>query len=162
MKFKHQPFIRIGRATISCMAMLLCLCFIFYLMIFIGTFGKIPTYKELKKISYASGSELYSKDSVLLGSYVKIDRANIKYENISPNVIHALIATEDVRFYQHHGIDFKSSLRVIFKSILGMDDSAGGGSTLSQQLAKNLYPRKDFMFFSLPINKIREMIIFKR
>lgn len=169
MKFEHLKFIRkyhriirFGRESIKCFAAILCLCFIFYLMIFLGTFGKIPTYKELKKISYASGSELYSKDSVLLGTYVKIDRANVKFNDISKNAIHALIATEDARFYQHHGLDLRSSLRVFFKSILGMDESSGGGSTLSQQLAKNLYPRKDFMFFSLPINKIREMIICKR
>ncbi|MBK7341764.1 MAG: transglycosylase domain-containing protein [Saprospiraceae bacterium] len=71
----------------------------------------------------------------------------------------ALVATEDARFFEHRGIDWISLGRVFIRTFLGRDLSQGGGSTLSQQLAKNLYPRKDHGWLSVPVNKIREMII---
>ncbi|TAE48398.1 MAG: penicillin-binding protein, partial [Bacteroidetes bacterium] len=74
----------------------------------------------------------------------------------------ALIATEDVRFYRHDGVDLFSMPRVFFKTLLLGDESSGGGSTLTQQLAKNLYPRREYGWFSLPINKIREAILAQR
>ena len=67
----------------------------------------------------------------------------MSYDELSPNLVHAAVATEDVRFYNHSGIDFKSLGRVIFKTLLGGDSSQGGGSTITQQLAKTLYPRED-------------------
>ncbi len=73
-----------------------------------------------------------------------------------------MIATEDIRFYRHNGVDTKSFFRVLFKSVLLQQESSGGGSTITQQLAKNLYPRRRYVLFSLPINKIREMLIARR
>ena len=93
------------------------------------------------------------------GKYFIENRTNVNYNSISPHIIQALIATEDQRFYQHHGIDIRSWARVLFKSILLSDQSSGGGSTISQQLAKNLYPRKDYWICTTPINKITEMMI---
>ena len=118
-----------------------------------------PGRKELQTIQNQVASEVFSADSVLLGRYYIQDRTEVTYENISPEVINALIATEDVRFYEHEGIDFVSLGRVVVKSIFLQDESAGGGSTLSQQLAKNLYPRQRYWVLSLLINKLREVTI---
>jgi penicillin-binding protein 1A len=116
-----------------------------------------PGKKELRTIKNQVASEVYSADSVLLGRYYIEDRTEVAYENISKEVINALIATEDVRFYEHEGIDFVSLGRVLIKSIFLQDESAGGGSTLSQQLSKNLYPRKRYWVLSLLMNKLREV-----
>jgi penicillin-binding protein 1A len=128
----------------------------------IGVFGECPSVNDLKALQNKNASEIYSVDSVLLGRFYFENRTNVKYEAISKDVINALVATEDVRFFQHSGIDYKSWLRVLFKSILSQDDAAGGGSTISQQLAKNLFPRKKYWAFSILINKMREMIIATR
>ena len=74
----------------------------------------------------------------------------------------ALIATEDVRFYEHKGIDLRSLFRVFFKTLLLRKEGSGGGSTLTQQLAKNLYPRSDYGILSMPVNKVKEMITARR
>lgn len=132
--------------------------FVFYLAIYFGFFGEVPTKKALKSLQNNSASEIYTADSVLIGRYFIQDRTNVKYEAISPFVVKALIATEDARFYDHNGVDVRGLFRVVVKSILLQDESAGGGSTLSQQLAKNLFPRKRHRYLSTPINKIREMI----
>jgi penicillin-binding protein 1A len=125
------------------------------LVVLISTPGK----RELIKIQNPLASEVYTADSVLLGRYFLQDRTYVKYDDISPVVINALISTEDVRFYEHSGIDFVSLGRVLFKSILLQDESSGGGSTLTQQLAKNLYPRKKYWVLSMVMNKLREVII---
>jgi penicillin-binding protein 1A len=134
------------------------LFFILMLVVIIET----PSKRQLRKVKNFVASEIYSADSVLLGRYFIEDRTEVPYEEISPAVVDALIATEDIRFYSHEGIDFKSLGRVLVKSILLQDESAGGGSTLTQQLAKNLYPRKDYWVASLLINKLREIITASR
>lgn len=133
--------------------------FVFYLCIYFGFFGEVPTKKTLKSLQNNSASEIYTADSVLIGRYFIQDRTNVRYQSISPFVVKALVATEDARFYEHRGVDMRGLLRVIVKTILLQDESSGGGSTLSQQLAKNLFPRQTHRFMSTPINKIREMII---
>jgi penicillin-binding protein 1A len=127
------------------------------LLVWSGTLGDLPGNKELSEVENPAATEIYSADSVLLGRYFIQERSTI--HEIPDFVEQALLATEDVRFYEHHGIDVVSLFRVLFKSILMGDESAGGGSTITQQLAKNLYPRKSYRHLSLPINKIREMII---
>lgn len=113
------------------------------LLVRVGAFGKLPNKQELVNIRNDNASEVYSSDGVLLGKYYTQNRTNVNYENISPDIINALIATEDARFFEHQGIDLRSWGRVLIKTILLQDDSGGGGSTLSQQLAKNLYPGKN-------------------
>lgn len=130
-----------------------------FFMVLTGLFGRIPSVKDLGKIQNYLASEIYSYDNVLLGRYYIQNRTNVSLDEISPYLTDALVATEDARFFEHNGIDKKSILRVIFKSILLQKESSGGGSTLSQQLAKNLYPRKNHLFFSMPVNKFREMIM---
>lgn len=130
---------------------------LFFLILVVLT--DTPGNSELNNIRNHVASEVYSADSVLLGRYFIQDRTEIAYEEISPAVINALIPTEDVRFYHHNGIDYRSLGRVLVRSILQNDESSGGGSTITQQLAKNLYPRREYIIFPVLINKLREMRI---
>lgn len=133
-----------------------------FLLVWSGALGSLPSHKELVSIENPAASEVYSADSVLLGRYFIQERSNITSADIPKHVADAVIATEDVRFYNHNGIDTRSLGRVLIKSLLLQNESSGGGSTITQQLAKNLYPRKNYWFFSLFINKMREMIIASR
>src|SRR5688572_2571338 len=138
-------------------------CVLFFiLLVWIGIFGRIPSKKELLGVRHQQATEVYSADSVLLGRYYLQDRSMVPATDIPQSLKQALIATEDVRFYQHHGVDTRSLARVLIKGIILQRESAGGGSTLTQQLAKNLYPRRSYWMFSLPINKVREIIIARR
>lgn len=136
--------------------------FSIYLIFDLGVFGEVPSVSELKDLQSQTASEVYSADGVLLGRYYLQNRTNIEYKDIPKHLINALVATEDARFFEHSGIDMRSWARVLLKSIILNDDSSGGGSTISQQLAKNLFPRIKYRFFSLPINKLREMLIATR
>lgn len=144
-------------AALGCFAVL-----ILYFMVLSGSFGEIPTKSELKVIKNANASEVYSADKKLLGKYYIQNRTELEYEDISPAAVNALVATEDARFYEHSGIDYRSLGRVLFKTILLQKENSGGGSTISQQLAKNLYPRQDYPIIGLVVNKFREMIIAQR
>ena len=135
---------------------------IFLSLIYLGIFGPIPNYAELKGIKQANSSELISIDGKVLGRYYVENRVDVQFSEIPPYLIHALLATEDTRFFEHKGIDIRALFRVFFKSILLMNESSGGGSTLSQQLAKNLFPRKSYWLASMPVNKFREMITAQR
>ncbi len=132
---------------------------ILFLAVFFGMTGHVPTSTQLKNIKNPQASEVFSEDGKLLGRYYIEHRSNVTIDEISKNVINALIATEDARFYEHRGIDEVALGRVLVKTILLMDKSSGGGSTLSQQIAKNLFPRNDVGLLSLPVNKLREAII---
>jgi penicillin-binding protein 1A len=125
-----------------------------------GFFGKMPSTEDLKLIESANASEVYTSDNVLIGKYYTENRTTIKLDSISPYLITALLAIEDKRFFEHSGIDLRSWMRV-FKGIATNTSGMGGGSTLSQQLAKNLYPRKNYFIpgLSIFINKVRENII---
>lgn len=135
---------------------------LFLASIYYGAWGKIPDYHTLKNIQNADASEVYSDDGKILGRIYAENRTNIDFSAIPINVINALVATEDSRFYSHEGIDEISMVRVLVKTLILGNKSSGGGSTLSQQLAKNLYPRKDFGKFSMPVNKIKEAIMASR
>lgn len=134
----------------------------FYCAVYLGAFGKIPNMDAIARLRLPQAAEVYSADSSLLGRYYLQERLPVSFPEISPTLIDALIATEDARFYQHSGIDRMSLLRVFFKSILLQDDAAGGGSTISQQLAKNLFPRREYPVIGIVINKLRETFIARR
>jgi penicillin-binding protein 1A len=153
--FGRKVFLFFIKAGIA----LVLLTFLFFLIVYVGFTGPVPSAEELQKIKNPSATEVYSNDGKLLGRFYVENRSNVRFDQISPNIINALIATEDSRFYHHRGIDEIALIRVFFKSILLQDRSSGGGSTLSQQIAKNLYPRKSFGPFTMPVNKIRESII---
>lgn len=129
---------------------------IFILTVFTGLIRPIPAKSELLKIQNPLATEIYSADSVLMGRYYIQNRQYLKPDEITTTLRNALIVTEDNRFYNHNGIDFRSLGRVFIKTLLLRKDS-GGGSTITQQLVKNLYPRTDYRFLSLPVNKLWEM-----
>lgn len=111
------------------------------LMIGNGVFGKLPTFEELENPRSNLATEIISADGKNLGGFFIENRSYVDYGDLSPNLVAALVATEDARFYTHSGIDFKGLARVGVKTVLLGDRGQGGGSTISQQLAKNLYPR---------------------
>ncbi len=122
-----------------------------------GMFGKMPSLTELENPSILQASEVYAIDGTLMGKYYtdKGNRSNVKYRDISKHVVDALVSTEDERFYQHSGIDFKSTLRAIVT--LG---SQGGGSTITQQLAKALLEQgSPKSAWRRVIEKVKEWII---
>ncbi len=135
---------------------------LFAILIYIGLFGKLPSKQELSTINNNVATEVYSANNVLMGKYYYQNRMIPYKNNISSNVLNALIATEDSRFFEHKGVDIVSMGRVIVRSLLLFDRSQGGGSTISQQLAKNLYSRKQYGNLSLLINKIKEIFIASR
>ena len=115
----------------------LVLAFVVFWLITEGALGYLPPLEELQNPKNTFASEVISADMQSLGRYYRYEnRVGVDYADLSPNLIHALVATEDVRFYNHTGVDFKSMFRAILK--LGR---AGGGSTLTQQLAA--YTRYD-------------------
>ena len=132
------------------------------LSIYLGVFGELPTAEDIVAIDQDNASLVYAADGTLMGKYYLINRQTIDNELISPYVRQALIATEDNRFFEHNGLDLISLGRVIIKSVLLGNTSQGGGSTISQQLVKNLFGRKNYRVFSLPVNKIKEIFIASR
>ena len=107
---------------------------------FLWLFGYSPTIKDIKSPNINIVSELYTIDGKLIGKYYKENRTPVEYDSISPAVIDALIATEDVRFYQHSGIDLRS---LVSSTISTAKGDRRGGSTITQQLAKNLYSTRN-------------------
>ena len=104
-------------------------------------FGFMPTFAELENPKSNVASEVYSADRKLLGTFHVENRSFISFEDLSPNLVKAVIATEDVRFASHFGIDLRGLMRVAIRTVAMGDRSQGGGSTITQQLAKNLFPR---------------------
>jgi penicillin-binding protein 1A len=163
----NSIFSKIKWKKLAIIAGFCCLAFIaffaiLYFAVVGGVTGPLPSKEELARVENPMASEVYSADSVLLGRFFVQERSNVRFEDIPKTVIDALVSTEDVRFYKHNGIDIRSLGRVMIKTLLLQNESAGGGSTITQQLAKNLYPRKKYSVLSLPVNKIREMVIARR
>ncbi len=129
----------------------------FTLLVFMvswGWFGELPPLEELENPKTYLASEVYSEDGVVIGKYFYQNRSNISYDDLSPNLVQALIATEDVRFYDHSGVDFRR-----FTSAVLFLGTRGGASTITQQLAKNLFPRKKFNnVFNKATTKLKEWI----
>ena len=121
-----------------------------------GVFGNMPSLEELENPSIQQASEVIANDGTLMGKYYteRGNRSNVKYRDISSNVTNALIATEDERFYTHAGIDFKSTLRALVT--LGQQ---GGGSTITQQLAKALLEQGSKNRAWRVVEKLKEWII---
>ena len=143
--------------------------FIFMIVIFIlisrGKLGYMPDFEELENPNINLATQVISGDGVVLGSfyYKNQNRTFVDYEDLPQHLVDALIATEDIRYYKHSGIDARSLARVLFRTILGGHRKSGGGSTISQQLAKNLFPRDTTRYNSrfkrtvkLLITKLRE------
>ena len=133
--------------------------FLMFIMIAQGWLGFMPSFEDLENPESLLASEVVSCDGVVLGKYFKENRSFVNYNEISPNMLNALVATEDVRFYSHSGIDLRGLFRVV-KGILTGNTSSGGGSTISQQLAKMLFPRESLdTKLELIFRKFKEWVI---
>jgi penicillin-binding protein 1A len=123
-----------------------------------GKYGFMPDFEHLENPNVHLATRIYSSDQVLLGTYFRENRSRVEFDNISPHLINALISTEDIRYYSHSGIDFKALPRVVSGFFDG--GSKGGGSTITQQLAKMLFPREQNMTtMDLVTRKFKEWII---
>ena len=109
----------------------------------VWAFADIPSFEELENPDSKLATQVLAENGEILTTFHIENRSYVSYNELSPHLVNAAVATEDVRFYNHSGIDFPSLGRVIFKTLLGGDSSQGGGSTITQQLAKTLYPRED-------------------
>ena len=125
-----------------------------------GAFGRLPSFEELENPKSNLATEIYAADGELIGSFYVQNRSYVDYEDLSPALVAALVSTEDARFYTHSGIDFISLSRVAIKTLaLGRRDQ-GGGSTITQQLAKNLFPR-DTTSYRNPLVRGGRMVVTK-
>ncbi len=133
--------------------------FLFFTLLSMGWLGFMPTFEELENPKSNQATEVISADGEILGFIGVENRSNITYDELSPNLVNALIATEDVRFYNHSGIDPRSLVRVLFKTLIGRQSSSGGGSTITQQLAKNLFPREHKSKLGTVFSKFKEWVV---
>lgn len=144
---------KIWRGYLIFLALLLA----FFVSLSAGLLGEMPTFEDLENPRSNLASQIISSDGKVLGTYYIQNRSNIHFSELSPPVIKALIATEDARFQEHAGIDLKALFRVSFGVLTGRH--TGGGSTITQQLAKNLFPRGENL--SLPafiLRKFKEWV----
>ena len=129
--------------------------FLFFTLLSLGWLGFMPSFEELENPKSNQATEVISADGEILGFIGIENRSNVTYDELSPNLINALIATEDVRFYRHSGIDSRS----LFKTLIGRHSSSGGGSTITQQLAKNLFPREHKGKIGTVFSKFKEWVV---
>ncbi|MGC9330907.1 MAG: transglycosylase domain-containing protein [Bacteroidales bacterium] len=131
---------------------------IYFAMIIQGKTGMMPSFTQLENPQTNFATQIISSDQQLLGTYFRENRTHTDFDSISPHVVNALIATEDIRFFRHSGIDFRALARVATGVLTG--NHKGGGSTISQQLSKLLFPREDLdNTFKLINRKLREWVI---
>lgn len=134
----RKTFVRVLWGTLCAVIVFLIISFT---SIWFGWIGYMPDLEDLQNPISRYASQVYSVDGKILGTYNmnRENRVHVDYENLSPYLVKALVATEDERFYDHSGIDFIALARAVVKrGVLGQK-SAGGGSTITQQLAKQLY-----------------------
>jgi penicillin-binding protein 1A len=137
------------------------LAVVILLMTWAGLFGPIPNTDELKDIQYHRGAVVVTSDGVDIGRFQTRNHSVITLDEVSPHMTDALLAIEDIRFHQHNGIDYRALGRVLVRTII-LQQNAGGGSTLTQQLVKNLYPRNNRSGLLIVTDKLREMITARR
>lgn len=138
---------------------------LFLFIFFVGLFAEIPSFEELENPKSKLATELISEDGAVINTYHIENRSYVKFKDLSPNLVNAAVATEDIRFYKHSGIDFRGLARVAVKTMVMRDASSGGGSTITQQLAKTLFPRDTTSAkfpghkeFKLVVSKFKEWI----
>ncbi len=130
--------------------------------IYYDVFGHLYSVNELKNFKNETASLVLAEEGEIIGKIFAENRTNISYDQLPKHLINALIATEDARYFEHEGVDSRSLIRVLFKTILLQKKSSGGGSTITQQLAKNMFGRSKFGPLSMPINKTKEIILANR
>jgi penicillin-binding protein 1A len=131
---------------------------IFIVLIGFGVFGEIPSFRTIEHPKSNEATEVLSEDGKILGTYFVKNRSNVNYSEISPNVINALIATEDIRYRSHSGIDFKRTFTIFAYALMGKKQ---GGSTITQQLALNLFSEEGRQrnYLKRIIQKFQEWVI---
>ena len=132
------------------------------LILAVWAFADIPSFEELENPESKLATQVIAEDGEILTTFHIENRSYVSFDELSPYLIQAAVSTEDVRFYTHSGIDFQSLARVLVKTLLMNDSSQGGGSTITQQLAKTLYPRENlggtFRHFKMIWTKLKEWI----
>ena len=134
------------------------LLLVLILLIQLGVFGPMPTFEDLENPKSKLSTEIISGDGVVIGTFHIENRSYTAYEDLSEHLVEALVATEDARFYSHSGIDLRSLMRVAVKTIGGGDKSSGGGSTITQQLALNLFSERESNLVKRSVQKLKEWI----
>lgn len=122
-----------------------------------GYFLDVPSERQIQRYRLAEATEIYTADSVLLGKMYFENRKCIAFDEIPTNLVNCLIATEDSRFYEHSGVDLIGLARVLIKTLI-LGQESGGGSTITQQLVKQWYPRSKYETSNLVFHKVREWI----
>ncbi len=135
---------------------------LFVASVYYGVFGPLYTADQLKDFKNQTATLVLSEEGSIIGKYYAENRINITYDKLPKHLINALVATEDARYFEHEGVDSRSLLRVLFKTILFNKKSAGGGSTINQQLAKNMYGRKSYGPLTMLVNKTKEAFLAHR
>ena len=110
-------------------------------LLLVWALADIPSIEQLENPDTKLATQVIAQEGEILTTYHIENRTFVSYEELAPSLVQAAVATEDKRFYQHSGVDLESLGRVLFKTLLSRDSSQGGGSTITQQLAKTLYPR---------------------
>ena len=135
---------------------------LFILSVYYGVFGSLYTTEDLKEFKNQTATLVLSEEEKIIGKFFAENRTNTTYEKIPKHLINALVATEDARYFEHTGVDSRSLLRVLFKTILLNKKNSGGGSTINQQLAKNMYGRERHGPLTMPVNKTKEVFLARR
>lgn len=138
-KLTQEDIKRYTRTFWKILAGIVCLGFLFLLSVRLGLFGKLPSFDDLENPNSNLASEILADDNKVLGTYYVENRSNVKYSELSPYLVKALISTEDKRFYGHSGIDYSRTFTTIIHTLLG---NKQGGSTITQQLALNLFSER--------------------
>ena len=125
------------------------------MILLVWAFADIPSFEELENPESKLATEIIADDGQILTTFHIENRSFVSYDELSPYLVQAAVATEDRRFYNHSGIDFQSLGRVLVKTLLLSDSSQGGGSTITQQLAKTLYPRADVSIRIPGVSKVK-------
>ena len=139
----------------------LLLLFFIISILSLEVFVDLPSVAELQNPKSNLATVIYSSDMKSLGKYYAENRVSVKYYELDKDLVDALVATEDVRFHEHSGVDFKAIGRAIFGALTGQS-SSGGGSTLSQQLAKMMFPRQKLSKPGMILQKLKEWVIAAR
>lgn len=135
--------------------------FLTLLLVYVGFIGNMPPIEELRNPNDKYASVIYTSDGVEIGRYFRNsgNRVYADLDEVSPNVVNALIATEDARFFEHSGIDLRAMFRALIKTVILGNRNAGGGSTITQQLAKQLYSDESTSIFDRARKKPVEWMI---
>lgn len=149
---------RIFSFLIRLSLLVISLILLFITLVNYDVFGHIYTNEELKEFSNETASVVLSDNDTIIGKFFDKNRTNASYSDFPKHLIDALIATEDARYFEHSGVDTRSLFRVLFKTILLSNKRSGGGSTITQQLAKNMYGRSNYGPLTMPVNKTKEAI----